>query len=142
MGDRSNVTLVFDSDPNKVVDIYSHWSGKDLFETVREAIAEGERWDDDRYLARIITSRVLATASDPSLGFGISPESTHDACSYPSLVVDLAANRVAFRDSDDTSPIGKHEGESFFGFGDNSSRFGYDAQGNSVDTEDSYWGAK
>ena len=142
MGDRSNVTLVFDSDPNKVVDIYSHWSGKDLFETVREAIAEGERWDDDRYLARIITSRVLATASDPVLGFGISPKSTHDACSYPSLVVDLAANRVAFRDSDDTSPIGKHEGESFFGFGDNSSRFGYDAQGNSVDTEDSYWGAK
>ena len=135
MGDRSNVTLVFDSDPNKVVDIYSHWSGKDLFETVREAIAEGERWDDDRYLARIITSRVLATASDPSLGFGISPESTHDACSYPSLVVDLAANRVAFRDSNDTSPIGECEGESFIYFGNNSSRFGYDAQGNSVDTK-------
>ena len=135
MGDRSNVTLVFDSDPNKVVDIYSHWSGKELFETVREAIAEGERWDDDRYLARIITSRVLATASDPSLGFGISPESTHDACSYPSLVVDLAANRVAFRDSDDTSPIRKDEGESFFDFGDNSSQFAYHARGNSVDTK-------
>lgn len=135
MGDRSNVTLVFDSDPNKVVDIYSHWSGKELFETVRDAIAENERWDDDRYLARIITSRVLATASDPSLGFGISPESTHDACSYPSLVVDLAANRVIFRDSNDTSPIGECEGESFFDFGDNSSQFGYDAQGNSVDTK-------
>lgn len=137
MGDRSNVTLIFNSDTvsNNVVDIYSHWSGKDLFETVREAIAENERWDDDRYLARIIIQRVLATAPDPILGFGISPNSTHDACSYPSLVVDLTANRVAFRNSPDTQPIGRHEGESFFDFGDNSSRSGYDAYGNSVDTK-------
>jgi hypothetical protein len=116
MGDRSNVTLVFDSDPDKVVDIYSHWSGKDLFETVREAIAEKERWDDDRYLARIIVQRILATALDPVLGFGISPKSTHDTCEYPSLVVDLDSNRVAFRNSNSTYPIGINEGDSFTNF--------------------------
>ena len=113
MGDRSNVTLVFDSDPNKVVDIYAHWDGEFLFQTVHDAIAEGVRWDDDRYLARIIIARVMATADDPCLGFGITPASTHYAASYPSLVVDLAANRVAFRDSDDTSPIGDDEGLTF-----------------------------
>jgi hypothetical protein len=129
MGDRSNVTLVFDSDPDKVVDIYAHWSGEDLFKTVREAIAENERWDDDRYLARIITSRVLATAVDPILGFGISPKSTHDWCEYPSLVVDLASNRVAFRNSDDTSPIGDDEGDSFADFIFLSERVGYRTAG-------------
>jgi len=52
MGDRANVRI---KDSGGTFHLYTHWSGTELPETVRQALLRGkDRWDDEQYLSRII----------------------------------------------------------------------------------------
>ena len=76
MGDRANV-VVLDNGP---VFLYSHWGGHELPETVREALAREERWDDPAYLARIVFCQMVGDDTGET-GFGISttpPDNEYD----------------------------------------------------------------
>ena len=71
MGDPANV-LVKSSDGE--VYLYTHWSGSELPQVVRGALAKKWRWDDAPYLARIIFCEMVGHNNlEDETGFGISP---------------------------------------------------------------------
>jgi hypothetical protein len=116
MGDRANITIIYNGDSEKVVDLYAHWAGSTLGNRLEHGIAKAGaagRWQDEPYCARIILAAILGEEMESTTGFGIAPYSQYPMCEHPALVVDLKANRVAMRESDDTSPIGEDEGLSF-----------------------------
>jgi len=97
MGDRANICLRFE-DGNEIY-LYSHGSGSLLPEKLAEALAFGvNRWDDEQYLARIITSRVFADLVDAATGGGLSPYLGDGAGRV--LDVDLPNQKVTVRGSD------------------------------------------
>lgn len=73
MGDRANVVVVQHGGKKGArtggVFLYTHWGGSELGRTLRDALAraggkgraatEGNRWDDEPYLVRIIFSEML-----------------------------------------------------------------------------------
>jgi hypothetical protein len=100
MGDRANIYLempkAYGQDAERSgVYLYTHWSGSEWPEKLREALEFGKgRWDDDPYLARIITSRVFADLVDSETGGGLSLVLTDNE--YPITVVDLSNQTVSF----------------------------------------------
>ncbi len=71
MGDRGNIIV---KDGGSKVYLYTHWSGSQLPEILKEALIKGEdRWDDGPYLARIIFQEML-DGDTGTTGFGISSE--------------------------------------------------------------------
>lgn len=80
MGDRANIVIresYGDLDNKEAVFLYGHWSGYELPETLREALASGRaRWSDESYLARIVFEHMVKDASDRETGFGISTRLT------------------------------------------------------------------
>jgi hypothetical protein len=85
MGDRANIVIRVDqwSEPGEreAVFLYGHWSGYDLPETLRKALAKRWRWDDGPYLARIVFDEMTADAHGDETGYGIStriPDNEHD----------------------------------------------------------------
>lgn len=73
MGDRGNIKLDYAN--NQSVYFYTHWSGSELNQTVREALDFGrERWDDPPYLARIIFCKLVEGHEVDLTGFGIDVE--------------------------------------------------------------------
>jgi len=67
MGDRAQVLI---KDEN--VYLYTHWGGTALENTVRDALALRERWDDSEYLARIIFCHMTdGSPVNDTTGFGI-----------------------------------------------------------------------
>lgn len=72
MGDRANIALHFsEGDP---IYLYTNWSGREWPERLRQALEFGRgRWQDEPYLARIITSRVFADLVDSETGGGLAP---------------------------------------------------------------------
>lgn len=71
MGDRANVRIV-DEGWGSDVYLYTHWSGSELPNIVRNAMARRERWSDCSYLARIVFSAMIVGQLDGATGFGIS----------------------------------------------------------------------
>lgn len=92
MGDRGNI-VVQESEGERVY-LYGHWSGHDMPEILRSALARGkDRWDDPQYLARIIFCEM--TKSHPytdTTGFGIT-SSLHDN-EHPIIVVDCEKQEI------------------------------------------------
>jgi hypothetical protein len=102
VGDRANIFLVDRRHDEKTdlvsgIYLYTHWSGYNWPEALREALLEGKgRWGDEAYLARIITSHVFADIHGSETGGGISTVLGDN--SYPITVCDLVLSEVSFAD--------------------------------------------
>lgn len=102
MGNRANIMLVLPKSygpkaQNGGVYLYTHWAGHDFPEMLREALDFGRgRWNDDQYLARIITSRVFRNLVDDTTGGGIGLTIGDNEVGRPVLVVNLINNTVSF----------------------------------------------
>ena len=71
MGDRANIKVTGVGD----VYLYTHWSGEELPETLKAALARGKaRWDDPQYLSRIIFCEMVKGQERDCTGYGISGE--------------------------------------------------------------------
>ncbi len=91
MGDRGNIVV---KSGNQQVWFYTHWSGSNIAQVVKTALAKKWRWDDSLYLARIIFCELVKGAEDHETGFGIScriSDNEHDI-----IVVDTDAQKVGF----------------------------------------------
>lgn len=89
MGDRGNIAIEEDG---KRIYFYSHWSGSELPEIVRRAIARKWRWDDPPYLARIIFCELVKGNEGEETGYGISLGICDN--SHPIIVVDMNKQSV------------------------------------------------
>lgn len=95
MGDRANIIVIDDRDENDNpvgVVLYTHWSGSEIKQTVKAALAMGERWGDPPYLTRIIFDALRGDDTGTS-GFGISSAIATDV-NHPYLVVDVPRKAV------------------------------------------------
>ncbi len=107
MGDRANVAIRED---DKVVWLYTHWSGSELPETVRLAIARKQRWDDAAYRARIVFCTMVEGAEKEETGFGIWT----DPCDTTRVIVlDVTNKRVQFGTTESVPASSKESGYSF-----------------------------
>jgi hypothetical protein len=99
MGDRANIYLEVPKSYGPEAErggiyLYTHWKGHRWPEALRLALEFGrERWDDDIYLARIITTRVFADLTDTT-GGGLSLVISDN--SYPIIIADLVNQTVSF----------------------------------------------
>lgn len=57
--------------------LYTHWGGRSLPETVRKALARGERWGDTEYLARLVFQQMVGD-DDSATGYGIGSQQHGD----------------------------------------------------------------
>lgn len=93
MGDRGNIVIRQVSNKNTDdVWLYTHWSGSEIKDTVREALARKERWDDPSYLARIVFCKLVEGAEKDATGFGISCRMQDNGHSI--IVMDTEENAV------------------------------------------------
>lgn len=70
MGDRGNIAIKEDSE-SPAIYLYTHWSGSEVQETLRNALAKRLRWTDGPYLTRIIFDE-LTGGEVGETGYGIS----------------------------------------------------------------------
>lgn len=102
MGDRANVAIrgawTKDAHEKEAVFLYGHWSGYDLPETVRKALAMRERWSDESHLARIIFEAMLGDSRGGTTGFGISTRITDNEYD---IIVLLPGTQALARISED-----------------------------------------
>lgn len=116
MGDRANVYLEMsgkDGQPDGIY-LYTHWKGHAWPELLREALSFGRgRWNDDQYLARIITSRMFADLVDDETGGGVSLRIADNE--YPIIVCDLIHQRVSFAEEGSECDPEKRYGHMTFG---------------------------
>ena len=94
MGDRGNIKTVSQENQGGIY-FYTHWTGSDLPETLRQALIRGRgRWDDEPCLNRIIFSQMIKDGVLDETGFGISA----DICDneHPIITVDCSAQTVSF----------------------------------------------
>jgi hypothetical protein len=71
---------------------YTHWSGTNIQDVVRNALAKKWRWDDESYLARIVFDELTKSEHGEETGFGISThmqDNEHDI-----VVVDVPRQMV------------------------------------------------
>lgn len=101
MGDRANIVI---DDNGSRVFLYTHWSGLELPEILRAALARRARWDDPQYLSRIVFQQMVGTDRGET-GFGISAVCGDN--SYPLLIVDCAKQQVRLEATDDSKLRGK-----------------------------------
>jgi hypothetical protein len=99
MGDRANIFIV--DQPVKEgeevhgIYYYTHWSGEEWPERLRQALVAGKgRWGDDQYLNRIIASRIFSDIHDEETGGGISTVIGDNG--HPIIVCNTAADTVSF----------------------------------------------
>lgn len=108
MGERANVKVI-QSDGNSVC-LYTHWDGYFLAETVRQALAREQRWNDSPYLTRIIFCEMLRRGEkgivnekaqlkilEDETGYGISTEIGD--MNYETIVVDTVKLEVHIGDT-------------------------------------------
>jgi len=94
MGDRANLYIVPDGDPDEGIYFYTHYSGYRLNDALSAALDFGRsRWDDEAYLTRILASQIFKELHDDTLGGGISLSRT-GGDGYPIIVVDIANQRL------------------------------------------------
>lgn len=117
MGDRANVYLELVAPTGRTKSqglyLYTHWSGSNWPEKLREALIFGKgRWTDDSYLTRIITSRMFDDLFDSETGGGISLNITDNE--YPVIIADLTHRTVSFaEEGDERDPSKRRLGMSF-----------------------------
>ena len=94
MGDRGQVLI-----KDEGVYLYTHWGASGLVDTVKNALAHKERWDDPEYLARIIFCEMVgeADALAGSTGFGIGTEKHEDV--WRVVIVNCADHKVIVEDN-------------------------------------------
>lgn len=100
MGDRGNIFVLMPTrdNPNAGVNLYTHWGGTELPESLKRALAKGWRWNDAPYLARIIFDELTEGCHSEETGFGISadmPDNEHVV-----LVVDCNKQEVRYIPND------------------------------------------
>jgi hypothetical protein len=114
MGNRANVIVRADKDDQ--VYFYAHWSGEGLFDTAREVIKKGQRWEDHAYLGAIL-ARAIFLRWDPKLegetGFGISSDLGDNE--HPILVLDCE-NQTVYFEGEDGSEVKRSKALSFGDF--------------------------
>lgn len=72
---RQSISMKYEG--GKKIYLYSHWGGGETYAEsplavkLHRALSRRERWDDEMYLARIITSEVLKENIDDETGYGI-----------------------------------------------------------------------
>lgn len=101
MGDRANVVI---KSSGQQVCLYTHWTGSELPEIVKEALKRGKnRWDDFQYLTRIIFCEMIKDDVMGETGYGISQEE-HDGggivninCDEGTIAID-SGEPVSFND--------------------------------------------
>lgn len=96
MGDRGNICIKQEDGSNII--FYSHWSGDELFDNLRDALIRGKsRWEDGLYLSRIIFCEMIKQDGlDGLTGFGIS---THvEDNEHPIFVVDITNSAISLAD--------------------------------------------
>jgi len=71
MGDRNNVKITYRTGDS--VYLYSHWTGSDLADIVRDALQDSGRVNDESYFARVIFSRMVKDDIEGETGYGIAP---------------------------------------------------------------------
>lgn len=92
MGDRANVYVV-DEKPEHGIYLYTHWSGSEWPERLRQAlVAARNRWDDSQYAVRVLTSKMFDDIRDQDTGGGVSTFLGDN--SYPILVADFRDQSV------------------------------------------------
>ncbi len=97
MGDRANIymELPVTREQKQGVYLYTHWSGCEWPEELRQALEFGrDRWGDDQYLARILVSRIFRHNVDDTTGGGLSLMLCDNE--YPIIVADLVTQTVSF----------------------------------------------
>lgn len=104
MGDRANIYLEIpgkDGTPGGIY-LYTHYYGSKWPDELRKALEFGRgRWEDDQYLARIITSRVFMGLIDEETGGGVSLRIGDNE--YQIIVCDLINQQVSFADESEES---------------------------------------
>ena len=91
MGNRGQVAIKGQGKGR--VYLYTHWSGGELIDTVRRAMARRVRWEDAEYLTRIIFCEMVKGNETAETGFGIGL-SKHGDSNNPLIVVDVATQTV------------------------------------------------
>lgn len=72
MGDRAQVHI-HNGNKDRIVVLYTHWSGTELPETVKTSLIRGKnRWDDSAYLARMVFCDMVRDDPDGESGYGIA----------------------------------------------------------------------
>lgn len=95
MGDRGNIAI--HTGEGDRVYLYSHWSGHDMPEILRGALARAsDRWDDPQYLARVVFCDLIGGDTKSTTGFGIS--ATLGDNEHPIIVVDCERQVVRLED--------------------------------------------
>lgn len=88
---RRNIAMQYDT--GKKIYIYTHWGADGMELGLAYALEHGrDRWGDESYLARIITSAIFRDEIDGLTGYGIAPYECDPE--YPTLEVDLNENTV------------------------------------------------
>jgi len=107
MGDRGNIAITQGTDPQEFVVLYGHWSGSELPELLRKAIARRQRWDDSQYFARIVFDAMTKGEYGNETGFGISTRIQDN--SYPVLIADVDTQQVYTADEEDLAVPTSHK---------------------------------
>ena len=92
MGDRGHIHLHEGDAPG--VFFYAHWSGSDLPQIVRRALARKQRWDDAGYLNRIVFSELIRDVVAGETGYGIDAKPSDTGDGGRVVDVDHAAQSV------------------------------------------------
>jgi hypothetical protein len=120
MGDRANIMLVMPKSygpkaENDGIYLYTHWAGYTFPEALRQALDFGRgRWNDDQYLARIITSQVFKMIHNDTTGGGIGLTIGDNEPGRPVIVVDLVNNAVSFAAEGDEGHPARRYGQMTF----------------------------
>jgi hypothetical protein len=95
MGNRGNIAIVQDNNPDTSIYFYTHWRGDEVAAVVHQALAKRWRWNDPAYLARIIFDVMTEGQSGNETGFGISTSIQDNEYSIP--VVNTDTQTVTIR---------------------------------------------
>lgn len=111
MGDRANIVIKQPESIDRIY-LYTHWSGSELPEIVREALNSPEgraRWSDHAYLTRVLfctLTREAEANNQRETGYGIST-APPDNDGYPFIVIDVEAQTITFEHAKNGTAVGQ-----------------------------------
>lgn len=95
MGDRANVLVKYNGEQ---VCLYTHWSGSDLPEILRNALVKGsDRIEDFQYITRIIFQAMIGDDKS-NTGFGIS-QNIHDG-DRAVIIFDVESQNITIKEKE------------------------------------------
>ncbi len=94
MGDRAQIAV---RHGKKLVWLYTHWGGSEIYANLAAALKRGRsRWDDEEYLTRIIFSEMVKDGWEACTGFGIGV-GMHGDIEYHVPIVDGEEQMITWR---------------------------------------------